>query len=395
MSSPGFYEKLGASSQKEDVHRALAGLDRGLYPTAFCKILPDIAQDPLYCSVIHADGVGTKSILAYIQYRETNDLHWFSSLVQDCVVMNLDDVLCVGAHGEFLLSNTIGRNKLLINGDIIEVIIHAYNEYLQFLRSLGIPIFLAGGETADLGDLIRTIVLDSTLITRMLRSDVIIPDRIQDQDVIVGISSCGKSSYETLSYNSGIGSNGFTLARHALLHPDYRLKYPECSNPEVEKPATYFGSYFLQDPLPKSSITIGEALLSPTRTYAPILKDLFLHNMSDIHAIFHNTGGGQTKCLKFGENLHYVKENLFPVPPIFQLIHDSAQIPWKEMYSVFNMGHRLEVICSSTYARDHVIPICNKYSIDAKVIGFIEKRKKDHKKMNTLTIHISEGDLRY
>jgi len=387
------YEDLGVSSQKEDVHSALKNIDKGLFPGAFCKVIEDIALDKDHCSILHADGAGTKSTLAYMMYRETNDLSYFKGIVQDSVIMNLDDIICVGKPTSILLSNTIGRNKKLISGEIIATIIQSYEEYVEKLRDQGIPIFTGGGETADVGDLVRTLIVDSTLITRMKRQDVINPQTIREGDVIVGLSSYGKANYEYLEYNSGIGSNGLTLARHGLLNHKYYNKYPECYAPEIDKELVFFGKYDLNDKVPNTPLSVGEAILSPTRTYAPILMDIFKEDYSQIHAIFHNTGGGQTKCSKFGHEIHYIKDNLFPIPPIFSMIQESSQTSWEEMYRVFNMGNLLEIICSEEYAKTKIIPIARKFSVDAQIIGYLEKSTM--KNENQLTLSSPRGKFKY
>jgi len=387
------YESLGVSSQKEDVHAALKNIDRGLFPAAFCKIIEDIALDKNYCSILHADGAGTKSTLAYMMYRETNDVSYFKGIVQDSVIMNLDDIICVGKPTSILLSNTIGRNKKIISGEIIATIIQSYEEYVEKLREQGIPIYTGGGETADVGDLVRTLIVDSTLITRMKRKDVINPETIQEGDVIVGLSSFGKARYENLEYNSGIGSNGLTLARHGLLNHKYYDKYPECFAPEIDKEFVFFGKYDLNDKVPNTPLSVGEAILSPTRTYAPILMEIFKEDYSQIHAIFHNTGGGQTKCLKFGHEIHYIKDNLFPVPPIFSKIQESSQTSWEEMYRVFNMGNLLEIVCSEEYAKNKIIPIASKFSVDARIIGWLEKSSLQNE--NQMTITSPKGKFKY
>jgi phosphoribosylformylglycinamidine cyclo-ligase len=387
------YENLGVSSQKEDVHSALKNIDRGLFPSAFCKIIEDIALDQNYCSILHADGAGTKSTLAYMMYRETNNVSYFKGIVQDSVIMNLDDIICVGKPTSILLSNTIGRNKKIIPGEIIAKIIQSYEEYVEKLREHGIPIYTGGGETADVGDLVRTLIVDSTLITRMKRKDVITTNGVHEGDVIVGLSSFGKAKYENLEYNSGIGSNGLTLARHGLLNHKYYDKYPECYAPEIEKEFVFFGKYDLKDKVPNTPLSVGEAILSPTRTYAPILMEIFNEDYSQIHAIFHNTGGGQTKCLKFGHEIHYIKDNLFPVPPIFSMIQESSQTSWEEMYRVFNMGNLLEIVCSKEWAKNVIIPIASKYSVDAQIIGRLEKSNLQNE--NELTITSSKGKFKY
>ncbi|MHA1473582.1 MAG: AIR synthase-related protein [Promethearchaeota archaeon] len=387
------YEDLGVSSQKEDVHSALKNIDKGLFPGAFCKVIEDIALDKDYCSILHADGAGTKSTLAYMMYRETNDVSYFKDIVQDSVIMNLDDIICVGKPTSILLSNTIGRNKKLISGEIITTIIQSYEKYVKKLRDQGIPIYTGGGETADVGDLVRTLIVDSTLITRMKRQDVIIPQTIREGDVIVGLSSYGKADYENLEYNSGIGSNGLTLARHGLLNHKYYDKYPECYAPEIDKELVFFGKYDLNDKVPNTPLSVGEAILSPTRTYAPILMKIFKEDYSQIHAIFHNTGGGQTKCLKFGHEIHYIKDNLFTIPPIFSMIQESSQTSWEEMYRVFNMGNLMEIVCSEDYAKNKIIPIARKFSVDAQIIGYLEKSTM--KNENQLTITSPKGKFKY
>lgn len=392
-SNPPTYESLGVSSQKEDVHSALKNIEKGLYPSAFCKIVEDIAQDKNYCSIFHADGAGTKSALAYMMYRENNDISYFKGITQDSVIMNLDDIICVGKPSSILLSNTIGRNKKLISGEIIAEIIQSYEKYAKKLRNLGIPIYTAGGETADVGDLVRTLIVDSTLITRMKRTDVITPDKIENDDVIIGLSSFGKATYEETEYNSGIGSNGLTLARHGLLDHKYFDIFPECFSPEINKNSVFFGKYDLNDHVPNTPLTVGEALLSPTRTYSPILMEIFKENYGQIHAIFHNTGGGQTKCLNFGHEVHYIKDNLFDIPPLFNLIQESSKTPWSEMYRVFNMGNLMEIVCPEEFARKKIIPIANKFSVEAKIIGYLEKSRE--KNRNQLTIKSPKGNFKY
>jgi len=387
------YENLGVSSQKEDVHSALKNIDKGLFPSAFCKIIEDIALDKDFCSILHADGAGTKSTLAYMMYQETKNVSYFQGIVQDSVIMNLDDIICVGKPTSILLSNTIGRNKKIISGEIIRKIIQSYEEYVEKLRNQDIPIYTGGGETADVGDLVRTLIVDSTLITRMKRKDVINPETIREGDVIVGLSSFGKADYENIEYNSGIGSNGLTLARHGLLNHNYYDKYPECYAPEIDKEFVFFGKYDLNDRVPKTPLSVGEALLSPTRTFAPILMEIFKDDYSQIHAIFHNTGGGQTKCLKFGHEIHYIKDNLFPIPPLFSMIQESSKTPWEEMYRVFNMGNLIEIICTEDYAKNTIIPIASKFSVDARIIGRLEKSKLQNE--NQLTITSPEGKFKY
>jgi phosphoribosylformylglycinamidine cyclo-ligase len=388
------YDILGVSHEKEDVHAALLGVDRGIFPDAFCRIIPDFIQDPKYCCIMHADGAGTKSSVAYMMYKETGDLRFFRGIVHDAVVMNTDDVLCVGALGPFFLSNTIGRNKKLIGGDIISTIIQEYEAFSRLYQSWGIPLYTTGGETADVGDLVRTLIVDCTLVTRMLRSEVLQPLNIVPGDVIVGLSSSGRASYETeIEYNSGMGSNGLTLARHGVLDHHYFQKYPEAYSPEIGEQWTFFGNHSLGDPVPGTPLTVGEAILSPTRTYAPIIKQILDKARVEIHAIFHVTGGGQTKCGKFGRGLHYVKDNLFPIPPIFSIIQKASKTPWEEMYQVFNMGHRLEIVCPENVAQTYVIPSATSLHVDAKIIGHIEKSRVRSK--NEITILNNLGNFVY
>lgn len=380
------YDDLGASHQKEEVHSALKNIDKGLYPNAFCKIIPDIALDPSYCSIVHADGAGTKSSIAYMMYKESKNLDYFKSIAQDSVVMNTDDIICVGLGKSYYLSNTIGRNKKLISGEIIAAVIEGYEDFLKKLRSYDFPIYSSGGETADLGDILRTIVIDSTIFTRIPRKNIIDTKKICNGDVIVGLASYGKSRYEN-QYNSGIGSNGLTLARHGTLDHSYYNKYPECVAPELDENIAFFGKYHLNDNLPTTPLTIGEGLLSPTRTYIPILNSLISNYFNEFHALFHNTGGGQTKCLRFGSNFHYIKDDFLPIPPMFNIIQESSEVDWKEMYHVFNMGHRMEIICSESFALDILIPKANKLNVDAKIVGHVEKNSLSRK--NRLTIQSS------
>jgi phosphoribosylformylglycinamidine cyclo-ligase len=387
--TPPTYADLGVSHQKEEVHAALTGIDQGLFPNAFCKIIADIAGDPNYCSVMHADGAGTKSAVAYMMYKETGDLKYFKGIVQDSIIMNTDDVICVGATGPFVLSNTVGRNKKIISGEIIGTIIQAYEQFAKNLQAINIPLYTAGGETADVGDLVRTLILDSTITTRLPKSHVITADNIKAGDVIVGFSSTGKTKYESdWTYNSGIGSNGLTLARHGILHHKYYKKYPEAFSPELDENVVFFGQHDLLDPVPGTPLTVGEAILSPTRTYLPIMIPLIKDHRSEIHCIFHNTGGAQTKCLKFGTGIHYIKDNLFPTPPFFKLIQQSANTDWLEMYKVFNMGHRMELICSEDFAKNIVLPITKSFDLDAQIVGHIEKAAT---KQNKLTLDTPNG----
>ncbi|SFD15329.1 AIR synthase related protein [Spirosoma endophyticum] len=367
------YAQRGVSASKEDVHNAIAQLDKGLFPKAFCKIVPDtLAADPDFCTIMHADGAGTKSSLAYLYWRETGDLSVWKGIAQDAVVMNTDDLICVGATGPMLLSSTIGRNKNLIPGDVIAEIIKGTEEVLQMLRDYGVEIYSTGGETADVGDLVRTIIVDSTVIARMRRDQVISNDRIQPGDVIVGLASFGQATYET-TYNGGMGSNGLTSARHDVLAHYLAGKYPESFDPAVDKSLIYSGSKQLTDTLPNvpDGTTVGQLILSPTRTYAPVAKVLLDELRPQIHGMVHCSGGAQTKVLHFVDNLHIIKDNLFPIPPLFRLIQAESGTSWQEMYKVFNMGHRLEVYLSETYAQQ-VIDVANSFGIEAQIIGRVE-----------------------
>nr|WP_293838697.1 AIR synthase related protein [uncultured Arsenicibacter sp.] len=365
------YAQRGVSSQKEDVHNAIAKLDKGLFPKAFCKIVPDtLAGDPDYCTIMHADGAGTKSSLAYLYWRETGDLSVWRGIAQDAVVMNTDDLICVGATGPMLLSSTIGRNKNLIPGEVIAEIINGTEEVLEMLRSHGIDIYSTGGETADVGDLVRTVIIDSTVIARMKRSDVISNDRIQAGDVIVGLASFGQATYEN-TYNGGMGSNGLTSARHDVLAHYLAGQYPESFDPAVDRSLIYSGSKRLTDPIADTGLNVGQLILSPTRTYAPVVKALLSELHTDIHGMVHCSGGAQTKVLHFVDGVHVVKNNLFPVPPLFRLIQEESGTSWQEMYKVFNMGHRLEIYLSDAKAQQ-VIDIAKSFGIDAQIIGHVE-----------------------
>jgi phosphoribosylformylglycinamidine cyclo-ligase len=368
------YQQRGVSADKEDVHAAIAQLDKGLFPKAFCKIVPDtLAGDPDYCTIMHADGAGTKSSLAYLYWRETGDLSVWKGIAQDAVVMNTDDLLCVGATGPMLLSSTIGRNKNLIPGEVIAAIINGTEEVLQMLRDHGIDIYSTGGETADVGDLVRTIIVDSTVIARMRRADVISNDGIRPGDVVVGLASFGQATYET-EYNGGMGSNGLTSARHDVLAHDLATRYPESFDPAVDKALIYSGSQHLQSAVAVGSgqnVPAGKLILSPTRTYAPVVKVLLDALRGQIHGMIHCSGGAQTKVLHFIDGLHVVKDNLFPTPPLFRLIQQESQTPWQEMYKVFNMGHRLEVYLAPEHAQT-VIDAARSFGIDAQVVGYVE-----------------------
>ncbi|GAB4028314.1 AIR synthase related protein [Spirosoma koreense] len=367
------YAQRGVSASKEDVHNAIAQLDKGLFPKAFCKIVPDtLAGDPDFCTIMHADGAGTKSSLAYLYWRETGDLSVWRGIAQDAVVMNTDDLICVGATGSMLLSSTIGRNKNLIPGEVIAEIINGTEEVLQMLREHGIDIYSTGGETADVGDLVRTVIVDSTVIARMRRDQVISNDRIQPGDVIVGLASFGQATYER-TYNGGMGSNGLTSARHDVLAHYLADKYPESFDSAVDKSLIYSGSKQLTDGITSvpDGLTVGQLILSPTRTYAPVAKVLLDELRDQIHGMVHCSGGAQTKVLHFVENLHIIKDNLFPIPPLFRLIQSESGTNWQEMYKVFNMGHRLEIYLSESNAQQ-VIDVAKSFGIEAQVIGRVE-----------------------
>ncbi|MFX1366269.1 MAG: AIR synthase related protein [Promethearchaeota archaeon] len=365
------YKKLGVSSKKEDVHLAIESINKGLFPGAFCKIVKDIAGDKDYCSVFHEDGAGTKSSLAYMYYKETGDIGAFKGIVQDAIVMNIDDVLCIGATGDLFLSNTITRNANIISGEIISTIIKEYESFSKKFSEFGLNIITCGGETEDIGDLVKTISIFASVFSRLKRKDVIDASNIKSTDIIIGLASSGKASYED-EFNSGIGSNGLTLARHGILSHEYYKKYPECYDQNLDENLVFFGKYKLTDLIDEANLTIGKALLSPTRTYAPVIKDILKDYRNEIHAIIHNTGGGQTKILKFGKGIKYVKNNLFSIPNIFKLIQSSSATQWKEMYSVFNMGHRIEILCDESFSSE-IIKIAKKYNIDSKIIGYCEK----------------------
>jgi len=365
------YNRRGVSASKEDVHQAIKNIDKGIFPKAFCKIIPDIlGGDELYCNVMHADGAGTKSSLAYIYWRETGDLSVWKGIAQDSVIMNIDDLLCVGATENILLSSTIGRNKNLIPGEVISEIINGTEEILEKLRSFGISIYSTGGETADVGDLVRSVIVDSTVTCRMKRSDVISNHRIEAGDVIVGLASFGQATYET-EYNSGIGSNGLTSARHDVLSNYLAKKYPESFDPNIPSDLIYSGKFSLTQEIETLGINAGKLLLSPTRTYALVIKKILEHHRSEIHGMIHCSGGGQTKVMNFVENLHIIKDNMFDIPPLFRIIKESSQTSWEEMYKVFNMGHRMELYVKPEIA-DEIISIANKFNIESKIVGRCE-----------------------
>ncbi|NUM31969.1 MAG: phosphoribosylformylglycinamidine cyclo-ligase [Bacteroidetes bacterium] len=361
------YLKRGVSSQKEDVHSAIKNLDKGLYPNAFCKVTPDyLGNDEEWCNIMHSDGAGTKSSIAYIYWKETGDLSVWKGIAQDALVMNLDDLMCVGASSNFLLSSTIGRNKFKIPGEVISEIINGTEEFCQLMESYGINIKNMGGETADIGDLVRTIVVDSTFTARLKRKEVIEID-IKPGNVIVGLSSFGKTNYET-EYNAGTGSNGLTSARHDLLDSSYKTKYPESFDTLSNSDLFYTGKFKLTDNLPGTNINIGKAILSPTRTYSPFLKEVINEYRGKINGIIHCTGGGQTKVMKFVKNIKIIKDKLLPVPPLFETILNTTQTSAKEMFEVFNMGHRMEIYTDLKTA-ENIVNSSKKWGIDSKIIG--------------------------
>ena len=379
----------GVSAAKEDVHNAIKNIDKGIFPQAFCKIIPDIlGGDPEYCNIMHADGAGTKSSLAYAYWKETGDLSVWKGIAQDALIMNTDDLLCVGAVDNILVSSTIGRNKMLVTGEVISAIINGTDELLQQMRDMGIGIYATGGETADVGDLVRTIIVDSTVTCRMKRSDVIDNANIRPGDVIVGLSSCGQATYET-RYNGGMGSNGLTSARHDVFSKYLAEKYPETYDHAVPDELVYSGSYRLDQEVEGAPVNAGQLVLSPTRTYAPVIKKMLDEMRADIHGMVHCTGGAQTKVLHFvGDNCRVIKDNMFPIPPLFRAIHDESGTDWKEMYKVFNMGHRMEIYLSPENAQK-VIDISRSFNIDAQIIGRIEEGRK------SLTIKSEYGTFDY
>lgn len=369
------YNQRGVSASKEDVHNAIKNIDKGIFPKAFCKIIPDIlGGDPEYCNIMHADGAGTKSSLAYIYWKETGDISIWKGIAQDALIMNIDDLLCVGATDNILLSSTIGRNKMLIPGEVISAIINGTNDLCEELSNLGVNIYPTGGETADVGDLVRTIIVDSTVTSRMKRSDVISNDKIQGGDVIVGLSSYGQATYEK-EYNGGMGSNGLTSARHDVFAKYLAAKYPESYDSSIPLDLVYSGKMKLTDEIEGLDIDAGKLVLSPTRTYAPVIKQILEKLRPHIHGMVHCSGGAQTKVLHFVDNVKITKNNLFPVPPLFKLIQEQSGTDWKEMYKVFNMGHRMEIYLSPEYAQE-VIEISKSYGIAAQIVGFVEKSDK-------------------
>ncbi|MBL6657996.1 MAG: phosphoribosylformylglycinamidine cyclo-ligase [Flavobacteriales bacterium] len=383
------YNLRGVSADKEDVHSAIKNVDKGLFPQAFCKIVPDyLSNDNDYCVVMHADGAGTKSSLAYMYWKETGDISVWKGIAQDALVMNLDDLLCVGVTDNILLSSTIGRNKNLIPGEVISAIINGTEELLSDLRSQGVDIKSTGGETADVGDLVRTIIVDSTVIARLKREDVISNHNIQDGDVIVGLSSFGQASYES-EYNGGMGSNGLTSARHDVFSKYLANKYPESFDPSVPEDLIYSGTKMLTDTQEDLTVDIGKLVLSPTRTYAPVIKKILDAYRNDIHGMVHCSGGAQTKVLHFVNDVHVIKDNLFDIPPLFELIQKESNTDWKEMYKVFNMGHRMELYVPAEIA-DEIIAISKQFNVDAKVVGRVESNKG-----KKLTIKSQYGEFVY
>ncbi len=390
------YNQRGVSANKEDVHHAIKNIDKGIFPKAFCKVIPDIlGGDNSWCNIMHADGAGTKSALAYVYWKETGDLSVWRGIAQDAIIMNLDDLLCVGATDHILLSSTIGRNKNLIPGEVIAEIINGTEDILAELRALGIGIYSTGGETADVGDLVRTIIVDSTVTCRMKREDVISNENIQAGDVIVGLASYGQASYEK-EYNGGMGSNGLTSARHDVFHKYVAEKYPESYDPAVPYELVFAGSKKLTDDasdlLQAStllSMTVGKLVLSPTRTYAPIVKQVLNKFRSQIHGMVHCSGGAQTKVLHFIDGLHIIKDNLLPVPPLFKLVQEESTTTWEEMYKVFNMGHRMEFYVSQDIAEE-IISISKGFHVDAQIVGRVEKLDK-----KKVTIRSEFGEFIY
>jgi phosphoribosylformylglycinamidine cyclo-ligase len=387
MNTSDRYNQRGVSATKDDVHAAIKAVDKGLFPKAFCKIVPDfLGGDPDWCNIMHADGAGTKSSLAYAYWRETGDLNVWKGIAQDALVMNLDDLLCVGATDRILLSSTIGRNKRLIPGEVIAAIINGTEELVEELRGYGINIYTTGGETADVGDLVRTIIVDSTVTARMKRSEVIDNANIQAGDVIVGFSSYGQATYEQF-YNGGMGSNGLTSARHDVFENHLAKKYPDTFDHGIDASLVYNGQLQLTDSIAETGRNAGQLVLSPTRTYAPVIKAILDKHRSEIHGMVHCSGGGQTKVLHFVDELHIVKDNLFPVPPLFNIIREQSGTDWKEMYQVFNMGHRMEIYCAPSLAEE-LIQMSRSFNIEAQVVGHVAASDKKR-----LTIKTQQGEF--
>ena len=383
------YQQRGVSAGKEDVHNAIKKLDKGLFPQAFCKIVPDyLTGDEDYCLVMHADGAGTKSSLAYMYWKKTGDLSVWKGIAQDALIMNLDDLLCVGATGPIMLSSTIGRNKNLIPGEVISEIINGTEEILTELRSYGLEIHSTGGETADVGDLVRTIIVDSTVVCRMRRDEVISNHNIQAGDVIVGLASDGQANYESF-FNGGMGSNGLTSARHDVFDHSLATEFPESFDGAIPADLVYSGTKKLQDTVEGTPLDAGKLVLSPTRTYAPIIQQILAKHRSSIHGMVHCSGGAQTKVLHFVNDVHVIKDNLFPIPPLFKMIQEESQTPWQEMYKVFNMGHRMEVYVPEGLASE-IIEISKSFGVDAKIVGRVEQHAGKQ-----VTIHSEKGIFTY
>ncbi len=388
MSDKGKYDQRGVSADKEDVHNAIRLLDKGLYPKAFCKIVPDLLSGSTdHCIIMHADGAGTKSALAYMYWKETGDISVWKGIAQDAIVMNTDDLLCVGAVSNIVLSSTIGRNKFLIPGEVIEALISGTEETLQMLRNNGLDIQSTGGETADVGDLVRTVIVDSTVTCRMARKDVIDNSNIKAGQVIVGLASFGQASYEH-EYNGGMGSNGLTSARHDVFHHLLKAKYPESFDGALDDSLVYQGKYALTDIVDGLGITMAKLVLSPTRTYAPIVKEILNTCRTSVHGMVHCSGGAQTKVLHFVDDVHVIKDNLFGVPPLFHIIQQESQTPWSEMYKVFNMGHRMELYVDAEAASE-IIAISTGFNVDAQIVGRVEQGQKK------LTIRSEFGEFIY
>ena len=383
------YLNRGVSASKEDVHNAIRYIQKGIFPNAFCKVVPDIlGNDPSFCNIMHADGAGTKSSLAYIYWKETGDLSVWKGIAQDAIVMNTDDLICAGATNNFLFSSTIGRNKQLISQEVIAAIISGGEEFIEKLRNYGIQITSTGGETADLGDLVKTIVVDSNVVARLKREDIITNDELHDSDVIVGVASSGQSVYET-EYNSGIGSNGLTSARHDLFSKYYANKFPESYDHSLQDQLVYSGHFKLTDQPEGSPVNLGKLVLSPTRTYMPVVREMLNSYRKVIHGIIHCSGGGQVKILNFLSKMKVIKHNLFQIPLLFRLIQAESGTDWREMYQVFNMGHRLEIILPEKYAKD-IIDIASQYRIEAQIIGYLEKQE-----MSSVEIRSDKGTFIY
>ena len=389
MSQDSRYMQRGVSASKEDVHNAIRTIDKGIFPKAFCKIIPDIlGNDPAWCNIMHADGAGTKSSLAYMYWRETGDLSVWKGIAQDALIMNIDDLLCVGAVTNILVSSTIGRNKRLIPGEVIAAIINGTEELMAELRQMGVMVYGTGGETADVGDLVRTLIVDSTVTCRMPRNQVIDNASIAPGDVIVGLSSSGKATYET-NYNGGMGSNGLTSARHDVFANYLAQKFPESYDNAIDPSLVYSGSYRLTQEIESLGINAGQLVLSPTRTYAPVVVELLKQLEGKIHGMVHCSGGAQTKILHFVDNLRIIKDHLFPVPPLFRIIQEESGTSWQEMYKVFNMGHRMEIYLEPQYAAT-VIEVANHFGIEAQVVGRCEASRS-----KSLTIHSEVGTFEY